>query len=187
MADSLANLFSGLFVHTSRLRLFVSTCRSGRSRMWPLHQPTATSVNTSRGCCRLAKLRCALAARPAARLHPSQQQAAPLRLLTCSSICMRTARSLSSCCRSSSISLRSSSTFSSSRASGEPMPSSFSSARLRLGEAPLNSWAAKDEQEESHSETHKCAYFHFWTRLVAQQHFTAGEINHLSVNTCSDM
>lgn len=60
--------------------------------------------------------------------------------LTCSSICMRASRSLSSCCRSSSISLLSSSIFSSSSVSGDPIPSSFSSARLLLGDEPLNSW-----------------------------------------------
>ena len=61
-------------------------------------------------------------------------------LLTCSSSSMRAERSLSSCCRSSSISLLSSSPFSSSSASGEPIPSSFSSARLLLGDEPLNSY-----------------------------------------------
>lgn len=52
---------------------------------------------------------------------------------------MRTERSLSSCCRSSIISRRRSSAFSSSQMSGEPMPSSLSSARRRFGEEPLNS------------------------------------------------
>lgn len=59
--------------------------------------------------------------------------------LTCSSSIMRTERSLSSCCRSSIISRRRSSAFSSSQMSGEPIPSSLSSARRRFGEEPLNS------------------------------------------------
>lgn len=60
--------------------------------------------------------------------------------LTCSSSIMRTERSLSSCCRSSIISRRRSSAFSSSQMSGEPIPSSLSSARRRFGEEPLNSY-----------------------------------------------
>lgn len=52
-------------------------------------------------------------------------------------------RSFSSCCLSSIISLLKSSVFSSSRMSGEPIPSSFSSARFLLGEEPLNSWGEK--------------------------------------------
>ncbi|TNN63094.1 hypothetical protein EYF80_026710 [Liparis tanakae] len=60
--------------------------------------------------------------------------------------CSRAERSLSSCCRSSSISLLTSSTFSSSSVSGEPMPSSFSSARLLLGDEPLNSWRDTEDK-----------------------------------------
>lgn len=63
---------------------------------------------------------------------------------TSSSTCMRAERSLSSCCRSSIISLLSSSSFSSSMASGEPIPSSFSSARLLFGDEPLNSWGGRN-------------------------------------------
>lgn len=59
--------------------------------------------------------------------------------LTWSSSIILTDRSFSSCCLSSIISLLKSSVFSSSRMSGEPIPSSFSSARLLFGEEPLNS------------------------------------------------
>lgn len=85
-------------------------------------------------------------ARPAHSQRGAAQAAAPqLQLdpaphgLTCSSSIMRTERSLSSCCRSSIISRRRSSAFSSSQMSGEPIPSSLSSARRRFGEEPLNS------------------------------------------------
>ena len=67
--------------------------------------------------------------------------------LTCSSSIMRTERSLSSCCRSSIISRRKSSAFSSSQMSGEPMPSSLSSARRRLGDEPLSSWGPQGVDE----------------------------------------
>ncbi|TNN68875.1 hypothetical protein EYF80_020910 [Liparis tanakae] len=56
-----------------------------------------------------------------------------------------TERSFSSCCLNSIISLLKSSTFSSSRMSGEPIPSSFSSARRLFGEEPLNSWGEPTE------------------------------------------
>lgn len=76
--------------------------------------------------------------RGAAQAAAPQPDPAP-RGLTCSSSIMRTERSLSSCCRSSIISRRRSSAFSSSQMSGEPIPSSLSSARRRFGEEPLNS------------------------------------------------
>lgn len=69
-------------------------------------------------------------------LNSSQSYAAGL---TWSSSIILTERSFSSCCLNSIISLLRSSDFSSSRISGEPMPSSFSSARLLFGEEPLNS------------------------------------------------
>lgn len=66
-------------------------------------------------------------------------------ILTWSSSIILTDRSFSSCCLSSIISLRKSSVFSSSRMSGEPIPSSFSSARLLFGEEPLNSWGGRKD------------------------------------------
>lgn len=65
--------------------------------------------------------------------------------LTWSSRIILTERSFSSCCRNSIISLLRSSVFSSSRMSGEPIPSSFSSARLLLGDEPLNSYGQQNK------------------------------------------
>lgn len=67
--------------------------------------------------------------------------------LTWSSSIILTERSFSSCCLNSIISLLRSSVFSSSRMSGDPIPSSFSSARLLLGEEPLNSYGGRTENE----------------------------------------
>lgn len=67
-------------------------------------------------------------------------------MLTCSSSIILTERSFSSCCLSSIISLRKSSVFSSSRMSGEPIPSSLSSARLLFGEEPLNSFGRAEKE-----------------------------------------
>lgn len=76
---------------------------------------------------------------PATHTHTHGPSLGPAGGHTCSSSIIRTERSLSSCCRSSIISRRRSSAFSSSQMSGDPIPSSLSSALRRFGEEPLNS------------------------------------------------
>lgn len=98
--------------------------------------------------------------------------------LKCSSSIIRTERSLSSCCLSSTISLRRSSVFSSSKMSGEPIPSSFSSApRLLFGEEPLNScWSKRgSERREGESESKS------WRTKIGLIWTTTGDSFHCSV------
>lgn len=137
-----ASLFALLF-HNLFKFLFVFTCDSGRSRKWAYHSCWYT--------CQPWKLHHLHRDWDCSTITPRQRlfvvcadQLVKCLLrndsFTSSSTCMRAERSLSSCCRSSIISLLSSSSFSSSIVSGEPIPSSFSSARLLFGDEPLNSW-----------------------------------------------
>lgn len=119
---AIALSFSG-YIWASKERI----CHAGQEGVAVLHQ---NLVKISPGVCE-------------SPLH------LPHQAVTWSSSIILTVRSFSSCCLSSIISLLRSSVFSSSRMSGEPIPSSFSSARLLFGEEPLNSWRTQAKIENT--------------------------------------